>query len=343
MPAEWSAHDATWVAWPHETSDWPGKIDTIHWVYAEIVRELALSERVEIIVRDEDQRGFVSDCLKKNEVLLEQCRLHVVPTDRSWLRDSGPTAVYDKTGALTWMQWNFNAWARYANYQSDQRVPSAIAQTSGANLIRAVRPDDSSRPLVLEGGAIDVDGEGTLLATEECLLSAVQERNPGLTRAGYEEAFFKYLGVSKTIWLASGIEGDDTHGHIDDVARFAAPGKVLLAYEDAETEQGYAASQDNYQRLIHASDAAGRPLEVVKLPLPRKIVFDSQVLPASYLNFYIANRTVLVPTFNDEKDRQALQIIADLFPGRRIVGIHSVDLVLGFGTIHCLTQQQPAV
>jgi agmatine deiminase len=341
MPAEWAPHDATWIAWPHHEPDWPGKIEPIHWVYAEIVRRLAPHERVEILCHDEVVAARAHDRLGRAGVAENRYRLHVVANDRSWVRDSGPTAVHDAVGGVRWIHWQFNAWARYDNFGCDVKVATAIAGITGLGRITARRPG-SGEPLVLEGGSIDTDGEGTLLTTEECLLSDVQCRNPGMSRADYERAFGEYLGITRTIWLGGGIEGDDTHGHVDDIARFVAPGVVVLAYEKNPGDVNHAASAENLQRLLDARDAAGRPLQVVRLPMPGPLWFEGARLPASYANFYVANRVVLVPTFNDPNDRVALNTLAELFPGRQVIGIHAVDLVLGNGTLHCLTQPQPA-
>ncbi|GMU24779.1 MAG: putative agmatine deiminase [Phycisphaerae bacterium] len=257
-----------------------------------------------------------------------------------WLRDSGPTGVRTPDGRIQLIHWGFNAWAKYDNFALDQRVPEFVQQITGHERIEPRTPD--GRRIILEGGAIETDGEGTLLVTEECLLSDVQVRNPGLTRQDYERAFAEYLGISRTIWLGCGCAGDDTHGHIDDIARFVAPGVVALAYEPDPADENHASSVDNLKRLQSATDAQGRRLNVIKLPMPRPVVFDGQRLPASYANFYIANGAVLVPTFNDAHDRHALNLLAEAFSDRQIIGIHAVDLVWGLGTLHCLTQQQPA-
>lgn len=341
MPAEWEPHDATWIAWPHEPTDWPEKLPTIEWVYAEIARVLSRSERVEILCTDQTVVARAEHCLAMHRVPSELIRLHVVPNDRSWLRDSAPTAVLDEAGTLHWIRWTFRAWAKYENYARDAGVGEAVRSISGWPAIQAERPD-RPEPLSLEGGAIDTDGEGTLLTTEECLLSHIQERNPGLDRAGYEAAFARYLGITQTIWLGNGCAGDDTHGHVDDIARFVRPGVVVLAYEEDPADENHRASADNLQRLRLATDARGRALEVVTLPMPRPIWFGEERLPASYANFYIANGVVVVPTFNDKNDRKALETLTALFPGREVVGLHAVDLVLGQGTLHCLTQQQPS-
>jgi agmatine deiminase len=340
MPAEWEPHEATWISWPWNSDDWPEKFAAISWVYAEIVRLLAASEPVEIIVRDQAQREHAARCLAAHQVPEGRYRLHEFPTDRSWVRDSGPTGVY-VDNRLQWTDWHFNAWAKYENFTLDNQVPTLFERVTGAARSKAFRTDNGA-PFVCEGGAIDCDGEGTLLVTEECFLSHIQERNPGLTREGYEAVFQKHLGIEKVIWLGAGCHGDDTHGHIDDVARFVAPGKVVLAFESNPNDPNHAPSVENLKRLQAATDAAGRRLEVHCLPMPKPMRFLHYDLPASYANFYIGNSVVLVPTFNDENDRQALTLLSELFPTRKVVGVHSVDLVLGLGTLHCLTQQQPA-
>ena len=333
-PAEWEPHSATWIAWPHHEPDWPGKFAPIPWVYAEIVRALHAHERVEILCHDDAARTSAATILEQHAVDLAHVGLHVVPTDRVWTRDSGPTGVLDDRGALRWVAWRFNAWAKYDDHAQDEHVAAAIARLSGVSAVRATRADGA--PLVLEGGGIETDGAGTMLVTEEWLLSKVQVRNPGLDRAAYEQAFAKWLGIRRTIWLGEGCVGDDTHGHVDDIARFTDAQTVALAYEADPRDESHERSADNLRRL----ELAGG-LRVVKLPYPRAVMMDGVRLPASYANFYIANGIVIVPTFNDANDRVALSTIAELFPGRRIVGIHAVDLVWGLGTLHCLTQQQP--
>jgi agmatine deiminase len=340
FPAEWSPHDATWIAWPHHEPDWPGKLGPIPWVYAEIARALARFERVDILCHDDDVRANAQDTLAAHGVS-SNVMLHVVPTDRVWLRDSAPTGVHDETGAVQLMNWDFNAWAKYPNFARDASIGRAIAGITGLPRLEPVRPDTGAR-LVLEGGGIETDGEGTLLVTEEWLLSDVQVRNPGFGRDDYERAFRETLGIRDTIWLGEGAVGDDTHGHVDDIARFVAPGIIVLAYEDDPADdENHRRSVDNMRRLELAGAARGA-LKVVKLPYPRAVTMLGERLPASYANFYIANGIVLVPTFNDRNDRVALNAIADLTPGREVVGVHAVDLVWGFGTLHCLTQQQPS-
>lgn len=341
MPAEWEPHDATWIGWPYHEPDWPGKFEPIPWVYAEIVRALSAHERVEIFCHNSDVRADAERCLSLHGVSAERYRLHEQPTDRVWLRDSGPTGVHRADGSVALVHWGFDAWSKYDNFALDSHVPEKVAAITGLDRIEARRPDNGER-LVLEGGGIETDGLGTMLVTEEWLLSDVQVRNPGLSREGYEQAFAQYLGIARTIWLGEGCVGDDTHGHVDDIARFVAPGVVVLAHEEDPADENHHRSLDNLKRLQHARDARNESLRVVTLPYPRAVVMDGQRLPASYANFYIANNVVIVPTFNDVNDRVALNTLAECFPNRQVIGIHSVDLVWGLGTLHCLSQQQPA-
>lgn len=336
FPAEWEPHAATWIAWPHHEPDWPGKLEAVHWVYAEIARVLSAAEPLHILCHDHAVSARAHACLAAHGVT-EHVHLHVVPTDRVWLRDSGPTSVVRSDGSVELINWAFNAWAKYDNYALDRRVGRAIERITGLARAEAHRADGV--PLVLEGGAIDTDGRGTLLVTEECLLSDVQARNPGMTRAEYERAFAEWLGVRRTIWLGEGCVGDDTHGHVDDVARFAAHDVVLLAYEEDPADENHRRSKDNLKRLQAAGGKRG-DFTVIKMPFPRPVTMNGERLPASYANFYIANGVVIMPTFNDVNDRVALNILTEIFPDHRVVGIHAVDLVWGLGTLHCLTQQQ---
>jgi agmatine deiminase len=340
-PAEWEPHDATWIAWPHHEPDWPGKFEPIPQVFAEIVRALHTHERIEILCHDASVRANAMRILTAHGVDAARYRLHLVPTDRAWLRDSAPTAVQNGAGAVELVRWGFNAWAKYENYSHDAQIGAAIAKLTGLASSAPQRADGKGR-VILEGGGIETDGRGTMLVTEEWLLSETQVRNPGLGRVDYERVFAEELGVTKTIWLGEGCVGDDTHGHIDDIARFVSPGVVVLAHEEDPADENHRRSLDNLRRLAGAPDATGEELRVVTLPFPRAVVMEGQRLPASYANFYIANGIVIVPTFKDPNDRVALATLATLFPGREMVGIHSVDLVWGLGTLHCLTQQQVA-
>ncbi len=344
MPAEWDRHAATWIAWPHEVGDWPGKFSAIPWTYAEIVRALVDSERVEVLVPDAATARRARQVLLRSSVDLSQVRFHRCPTDRSWTRDSGPSFVRrtehgsDPRAAIGLIQWKFNAWARYDNWRRDRRVPRAIARRLGLPLWRA---ELAGRWIVLEGGAFDVSGDGLLLATEECLLGDNPARNPGLGRTDYEEVFREHLGVDEVVWLGRGIVGDDTHGHVDDIARFVGPRRVLVVAPEDASDPDFAPLRENREILEGTRPRSGGPLEVLTLPAPRPVIFAGRRLPASYANFYIANRSVLVPTFDDPHDSEAIDVIRRALPGRIVVGIHCRDLVWGLGTIHCLTQQQP--
>ena len=338
MPAEWEPHRATWIAWPHHEPDWPGKLGPIPWVYAEIARVLAGHETVEILCQSADVEDAAREALTAHGVASGRVRLHQVPTDRVWLRDSAPTAVHDAAGKVVLVDWAFNGWAKYDNWQRDVAVGPAIARITSLPTEQPLRPDGRGW-VVLEGGGIDVNGDGILLVTEEWLLSDVQVRNPGLTRADYEQVFADWLGIRQTIWLGEGCVGDDTHGHVDDVARFVNRDTVVLAVEEDPADENHARSIDNLRRLELAGGAAR--LRVVRLPFPRPVMMNGERLPASYANFYIANGVVLVPTFNDANDRIALNTLAELMPSHRVIGIHAVDLVWGLGTLHCLTQQEP--
>ena len=340
MPAEWEPHEATWLAWPHNRNDWPGKIAAVYWVYAEIVRHLQRHELVRLIVTDADSEKKARRVLERSGVNdFSRIEFYRIPTDRSWVRDTGPLFV-TKGAETAATCWRFSAWARYRNWQRDDRVAGKIARRCG---MESWEPRQGGRRIVLEGGAVDVNGRGTLLTTEECLLSeSRQQRNPGMSRGDYETVFRDYLGIENVLWLGQGIEGDDTHGHVDDLSRFVGPRTIVTVVEADSRDANSKPLQDNLRRLKRMRDQDGRLLEIVELPMPRPLTFDGCRLPASYANFYIANRLVLVPTFNDPNDRVALGILAELFPGREVVGIHSVDLAWGFGTIHCSTQQQPA-
>ena len=348
MPAEWESHDATWIAWPHNREDWPGKFGPIPWVYTEIVRHLSQGEIVNILVDGATSRRKAAERLSRAGIDPTRVAFHKVRTDRVWTRDTGPTFLVNRDHAapfaLGLVDWSFNGWAKYADHKRDRRVPRRIAKHLGLEHWKPeVEIDGKSRRVVLEGGSIDVNGKGTLLTTEECLLSDVQARNPGLSKESLERLFADYFGVTKTIWLGRGIVGDDTHGHVDDLARFVDASTIVTVVETDPADENHDALAENLDRLRSATDQDGNPFRVVTLPMPQAVMFEGVRLPASYANFYIANGLVLVPTFNDPADRVALDTLASLFPSRRVVGIHAIDLVWGLGTIHCLTQQQPAV
>jgi len=339
MPAEWEPHEATWLAWPHNPADWPDKLDTIRWVYAEIARKLAPGEIVRMMVRSAAEEQMARRYLQRAGADVSRVEFIRHPTNRSWTRDSGPVFVR-RNGESAIVHFHFNAWAKYPDWQKDRRVPDTAARLLGKTLFRA---RCQGREFVLEGGGIDVNGCGTLITTEECYLDPeVQVRNPGLGREDYEKAFREYLGATNILWLGAGIAGDDTHGHVDDLCRFVNRRTMVMIREDNPADVNYRPLAENWERVPDFRLEDGSRPEVIPLPMPAPLFFDGDRLPASYANFYIANAAVLVPTFNDSNDRLALGILSELFADRPVVGIHAVDLVLGFGTLHCLTQQQPA-
>jgi len=339
MPAEWAPHEGTFLSWPHELSDWPGKFAPIPWAFAEIIRHLARAERVFLLVETSGAQARVKSILKRSHVNLDNVSFLRVPTDRGWMRDSGPICVANNSGDVAFNHFLFNGWAKYPNHEKDAQVATRVNKTLRRKIFL---PMHNGRRVVLEGGSIDVNGLGTMLTTEECLQSTIQERNPGFSKRDYEELFHDYLGVASVVWLKNGIAGDDTHGHVDDLSRFVDSTTVVTILEEDRSDANYSALQENLALLRAAKDQDGKSLRVETLPMPAPVFFDGQRLPASYANFYIANKIVLVPFFNDPNDRVALSTLARLFPGREVVPIYCRDLVLGLGTIHCMTQQLPA-
>ena len=376
MPAEWETHAATWLAWPHYHGDWPGKFDPIPWVYTEIIRNLARHERGELIVNDGAAEKQARKMLERSNAPLKNIQFPRWPTNRSWLRDSGCIFVKQGSddlggseviqervqhrgraalqrrvkppklhgalapeGSLQALTFRFNAWAKYSNHGLDQKIGTLMSQTAEA---RPIRPLHNNTRVVLEGGSIDVNGQGTVLTTEECLLSKIQQRNPTMQRKDYEKLFANYLGAAHTIWLGKGIAGDDTHGHVDDLTRFINQDTVITMVEKNRKDINHKPLADNLHRLKSATDQNGKPLNIIELPMPKSVIFEQRRLPASYANFYIANGVVLLPVFNDANDREALNTLSQIFPTREVIPIYSGDLIWGLGTMHCMTQQQPA-
>ena len=354
MPAEWESHAATWLAWPHHEGDWPGKFEPVPWVFAEIVRHLARHERVELIVNNAAAGRKARKVLERADALSGNVRFHHWPTNRIWLRDSGciflnakPPGVagQDSRGRLSphqddlALKFRFNAWAKYSNWRYDEKIGTLMAKSARYD---EIRPLSLGTRIVLEGGSIDVNGAGSVLTTEECLLSKDQCRNPHMGRVHYEKAFADYLGAPHTIWLGRGIIGDDTHGHVDDLSRFINKTTVVTMVEPDSRDANHAPLRANLRRLQEARDQDGRQLNIVEIPMPQPVVFEGRRLPASYANFYIANQLVLAPVFNRPNDRIALDTLAHLFPSREIVPIYSGDFIWGLGAMHCMTQQQPA-
>ncbi|MBX3414633.1 MAG: agmatine deiminase family protein [Pirellulales bacterium] len=329
MPAEWEPHAATWLSWPHNRESWPGKFDPVPPIWGQLVRALAPGEHVHILAGRPDvmadARQHVGD--------ISNVTLHDIKTNDAWMRDHGPTFLVGPTGSPpALVDWEYNAWGgKYPPFDDDNRVPRQIAEITGR---RRYAPG-----IILEGGAIDVDGRGTLLTTEQCLLNP--NRNPHLSRQEIEQYLADYLAVRRVLWLAGGIAGDDTDGHIDELARFVKPGVVVAAYEADKSSDNYQALADNWERLQTFEDVDGKKLEVLPLQQPAPAYYNDQRLPGSYCNFYIGNRVVVVPQYDDPADAPALETLSRLFPDRQVLGIRAVDLVWGLGAFHCITQQEP--
>jgi agmatine deiminase len=345
MPAEWAPHLATYLVWPHNLETWPGKFEPIPPVFAQMAAAIAHFEPLRVLVNDAGKldgvRALIRDAPSPGGtgVRMDRIDLLVVPTNDSWIRDHGPTFVNrtDPRGPgapQIALDWRFNSWGeKYGAYDLDDVVPRRLAERYRFEVIEP--------GIVLEGGSIDVNGAGTLLTTESCLLN--RNRNPNLTRGEIEEYLRVYLGATQILWLGEGIAGDDTDGHVDDLARFVAPDTIVTVVEEDPADANYAPLQDNLRRLRAMRDPAGRPFTIETLPMPPALHYDNTRLPASYANFYIANGGVIMPSFGCAADAPAQATLARLFPGRRVVAIPSTDLVWGLGAVHCLTQQHPAV
>ena len=345
MPAEWESHEATWLGWPHNADDWPGKFEIIPWVYGEMIRKISAGEKIYLLVRNKGDVNRARQIIKSVGADLNKIYFVTHPTNRGWTRDTGPIFVKRKTAAGKFetaiVHFHFNGWAKYANWRKDTKVPETAARVLGKKLFHA---EYGGKPFVIEGGGIELNGRGTLISTEQCYLDpGIQVRNPGLRKKEIEATLGNYLGVKNIFWLAKGPAGDDTHGHIDDICRFVNPKTLVLVREKNRHDENFAPLAENWERIPDLRLEDGSKPEVVELPMPSPLYFDGQRLPASYANFYICNAAVIVPTFNDPNDRLALGILGELFPDRPVMGIHAVDLVWGFGSLHCLTQQQPSL
>lgn len=339
FPAEWEKQQGILLCFPHNGNDWPGKYEAIQWAFVEFIKKVATVEEVILVVATEKLKAKVVQMLETAHVNVSNVSFIIYKTNRSWMRDSGPIIVYNEDGREA-LNFNFNGWAKYTNYQLDKHVPKHVSNFLNIPLTQVTY---KGKPVIVEGGAIDVNGKGTLLTSEECLLHpATQVRNKGFKKEDYEVVFKEYLGINNVIWLGDGIVGDDTHGHIDDLCRFVNEDTIITVVEENEKDANYKPLQDNLKRLQNAKLENGKSPKIVTLPMPNPLIFDGIQIPASYANFLILNKTVLVPTFNDGKDRIALNTIAKCFPDREIIGISAIDLIWGFGTLHCLSQQIPS-
>jgi agmatine deiminase len=338
FPAEWENQQGILLCFPHNGKDWPGKFEAIQWAFVEFIKKVATYETVFLVVIDDKLKEKVTGMLEMAHVNLENVSFIIQKTNRSWMRDSGPIIIKNG-GQREALNFNFNGWAKYKNFQLDKHIPATVANFIDIPLTQVVY---KGKPVIVEGGAIDSNGRGTLLTSEECLMHPdIQVRNPNFTKADYEAVFKEYLGITNVIWLGNGVEGDDTHGHIDDLCRFINEDTIVTIVETDPKDNNYLPLQDNLKRLQNAKLENGKSPVIVALPMPKRLDFEDLRLPASYANFLILNKCVLVPTFNDPNDRKALNILAECFPDREIIGISAIDLIWGFGTLHCLSQQIP--
>jgi agmatine deiminase len=337
MPAEWAPHRGTWLSWPHKEASWPGKFGPVPAIFARMVRHLADHEEVHINVAGPGMEQQVRRLLADEGAGAGNVCFHHNPTNDAWCRDHGPIFVqrdgeHGREEAV--VDWKFNAWGdKYPPYDLDDVIPTRVAREYGLPVFHP--------GIVLEGGSIEVNGRGTLLTTEACLLNP--NRNPTLDRDAIEAYLRAYLGVRHILWLGDGIAGDDTDGHVDDLTRFVDERTVVTVVEDDPADENYEPLQQNLERLRGMRDQDGRPLRVVTLPMPRALFHEEQRLPASYANFYIANGLVLLPTYDPDRDEEARHTLQELFPTREVIGIDCTDLVWGLGAFHCASQQWPAV
>ena len=338
MPAEWEKQKSTWIAWPHNKKDWPNKFNNIPYVFAEIISCISKVQIVNILIQNQKSKRKIINYLKQKKTNIKNIKMITCKTDRVWVRDSGPIFLKDKKDKILISNWNFNAWSKYKNFRNDNKVNLKISKTNKYKILDILYKKST---VTLEGGSIDVNGEGLLLTTRECLLSKIQERNPGFGIKDYATIFEKILGIKRIIWLEKGISGDDTHGHIDDVARFISKNKVFLAYENNKKDKNYKNLKKNLD-ILSKTTFKNKRLKVIKIPMPNPIIIEGTRVPATYLNFYIANKIVLVPVFNDAKDKIVLNIFKKNFKSRKIIPINCSELIWGFGAIHCMTQQEPS-
>ena len=337
MPAEWERQQSTLMGWPYNKNDWPGKFNNIPKIFAEIISKITKSQKVNLIINNHKSKNIIKKLLRKKNARVRNVKFIICETDRVWMRDIGPIFIKDKKNQNSLLNWEFNGWAKYKNYKLDNRVNLRIKDYYKGNIIN---PEFNKKSIVLEGGAIDVNGKGLLLTTKECLLSKTQQRNSFLKRKDYNFIFKKFFGVKKVIWLNKGIAGDDTHGHVDDIARFVKSNKVFLAYENNKKDENFKNLDENL-KILKKIKIGSSQIKIIKIPMPRPIYINKCRVPASYLNFYIFNKFVLLPTFKDPKDKKVIKIFKKEFGNRKIVPIDCSELIWGFGAIHCLTQQEP--
>lgn len=335
FPAEWTEQEAMWLSWPHKEASWPGKIETIYKPYSEFIKAVAEDQKVRINVADEAMKNFTLRHLEAVNANLANVEFYFHETNDAWCRDHGPAFVINKTEKKkAVVDWGYNAWGgKYPPFDLDDVIPTKIANHFGLPLF--------TPPIVMEGGSVEFNGAGTVLTTTSCLLN--ENRNPHLTKEQIEQYLKEFYGQEQVLWLGDGIVGDDTDGHIDDITRFVNEDTVLTVVEENPEDENYQPLQENLEALKKMTLLDGRKLNIVELPMPAPVIYEDTRLPASYANFYIANKVVVVPIFNDKNDERALQIIQSCFPGRKVIGINSVDIIWGLGSFHCLSQQEPKI
>ena len=338
MPAEWEPQKSTWIAWPHNKKDWPGKFEQIPIIFSKIVAEISKVQSVNILAKDKSDFKKALIFLNIFKAKIKNIKIIICKTDRAWTRDFLPIFIKDNKNRNILSNWEFNGWAKYKNFKNDNK---AFLEVKKFKKLKVIKPVYNKKNVVLEGGSIDVNGSGVLLTTKQCLLSKVQQRNKGLKKWDYHQIFHKFLGIKKIIWLNKGIYGDDTHGHVDDIARFINKNKIFVATEKNKKDKNFKNLNENIEIIKKFNRENQDKFEIINIPMPKPKFIDGIRLPASYLNFYIANKVVLVPSFNDSKDKLILKIFKKHFKNRKIILVDSSILVWGFGTIHCMTQQEP--
>ena len=345
MPGEWEKQKSVWIVWPYNKKDWPGLFHKIPQIISKIVCNLSINQTVNLIIRTSKDKLKIKQELKKFRNNLSNIKFHPILTNRIWIRDSGPIfLVNNKKGKKIILNFLFNGWSKYNDYQKDNKINDKIAKLTK---IKKIEPTiiikNNLKKIVLEGGAIDVNGRGSILLTRECFLSKVQERNPGVNKLNLENTLSKYFNLKNFIWLNKGIKGDDTHGHIDDIARFVSPNTIMAAIEKNKKDRNFKNLKENFQILKKSTDTNGKKFKIIKIPMPKPIYINKVQVPASYLNFYIANKIVLLPIFNDKNDKKVFYIFKKFFKTRKVIPIDCSDLIWGFGAIHCMTQQEPLI
>tara|TARA_Y200000002_G_scaffold379679_1_gene389492 strand:+ start:1193 stop:2263 length:1071 start_codon:yes stop_codon:yes gene_type:complete len=345
MPAEWELQESVWVAWPYNKNDWPELFENIPSIVSQIISELSKSQKVNLLIKNYKDKKIIINLLNKFSHKLSNINFHSISTNRIWLRDSGPIfLINDKTKKKIMLNFKFNAWSKYKDYRKDNNINNKLSKLIKIKKINPlVKINKKHKQLVLEGGAIDVNGKGSILLTKECLLSKVQERNPGITKSILEKTLMKYLNVKNFVWLNKGIKGDDTHGHIDDISRFVSKNTIMTAVESNKRDKNYKNLKENLKILRNAKNINKKKFKIIKIPMPKTMYIKNTRVPASYLNFYMANKIVLLPIFSDVNDKKVILIFKKFFKTKKIVPIDCTELVWGFGAIHCMTQPEPKV